>query len=98
MDIIGTSTYYSKKFFSLITRVMDDNHDTYTTAISKKINQFVFERLINVLNFFELHLTCEIYIFERVNRIRSAVSTVVPVPRMPPPPRWTDLGSENWRK
>jgi hypothetical protein len=46
-DIIGTSTYYSKQFFSLISLVMDD---TCKTAISK-INQLVFERLINVLNF-----------------------------------------------
>ena len=43
---------------------MDDNHDTNKTA-NTKINQFFVNTRLRT-QFFELHLTCEIHIFERV--------------------------------
>jgi hypothetical protein len=59
---------YSEKLFSLNSSVMDDTYDSYKTA-NIQINQlvFFFEPLINYL-IFELHITCEIYIFGRVTQ------------------------------
>jgi hypothetical protein len=65
-----TRVYYNcnkKKLFKLNSGVMDDNYDTYTTA-NIEINQLFLESLINYLIFFQLHHTCEIFIFDRVTR------------------------------
>jgi hypothetical protein len=43
---------------------MDDNHDTYKFA-NFKIVQLFLNALLST-EFFELHLTCEIHIFDRV--------------------------------
>jgi hypothetical protein len=45
---------------------MDDNHDTYKTA-NIKINQLFLNAWLSIW-IFELHLTCEIYVFERVKQ------------------------------
>jgi hypothetical protein len=45
---------------------MDDNGDTFKTA-NIKINQLFSNAWLSAV-FCELHLTCEIYIFERVKQ------------------------------
>jgi hypothetical protein len=54
---------------------MDDNYDTYKTA-NIEINQLFFERLIKYF-FFELHLSCGIYIFDRVRQNSLSLSAPV---------------------